>query len=757
MRTERLGWLVACVLVPWSAVAAPSGGDQAPAASASPAVPALTATGSSQQPDAPEQIPAGWTGTFDVGLRGSSVSGDRGRFERYRDLGDGLTLEGVRLHRDRDGWLLDFRAEHVGRRDQRYVADVNRPGRFKGFFMWDQIPMLLSRNTRTLFSGIGTGELTIADEVQQIGQDAATRPLLTDILRQSGVQFLTRTRRHIAQGGFEYEATPELTVRARIRHTDREGTIPFGGSFGHGSLVELPAPTRHRLSDVDAGAEFARNPWLLRAGYTGSWFHNDVTSVVFDNPFRAVDIPTASSRGRLTLAPSSSHISVNGLASVRLPYRSRATAYASIGVLKDAGEPLVPQTINTASTPAPIERGFVEGEAGVSSINLRFVSRPTRETDISVQYRTYDYDNRTPEFHLAQRVAFDNAPANLATPIHTEPFGLTRHTLDADVRYLPTSRVTAGIGFTRVGEDRTHRIFESTTDNQVRLTFDALSQRWFSLRTRYEHARRRGEGIEQGEAFLRSIGEQPGMRHFDIAARNRNRVTVIGSVTPGDLVIANVSLAVGKDDYLQSLFGMRDNTHRVYGAGADLIPNDRASVGISYSFEEYEALSRSRQAGAATGATAGQFDDPARNWAADTSDRTHTVFLHADASRIAERVDLRLSYDFSRGRAYYRYITGAVADRTLPEEVVVPTTLPTPTELPPTLSELQRGTIDAVYALTPRVGIGFAYWYERYRVRDFTLDIDANPDAVRGAALFLGYLYEPYTANTGWVRLVYRW
>jgi hypothetical protein len=42
-------------------------------------------------------------------------------------------------------------------------------------------------------------------------------------------------------------------------------------------------------------------------------------------------------------------------------------------------------------------------------------------------------------------------------------------------------------------------------------------------------------------------------------------------------------------------------------------------------------------------------------------------------------------------------------------------------------------------------------------VRDFTLDIDANPDAVRGQALLLGYLDKPYTTNTGWLRLLYKW
>ena len=66
--------------------------------------------------------------------------------------------------------------------------------------------------------------------------------------------------------------------------------------------------------------------------------------------------------------------------------------------------------------------------------------------------------------------------------------------------------------------------------------------------------------------------------------------------------------------------------------------------------------------------------------------------MNAEIIRIADNVDLRFTYDFSHARAQYDYTAGPVEDRTLPEEVVVPTTLPPPEELPPTLSELQRGT-----------------------------------------------------------------
>lgn len=697
------------------------------------------------------QSPSPVWGSVDFGVRGTSLNGDGARYERYRDLGNGLFLEAFRINREKNGWFLDVALDHVGRRDQRFGGRVVRPGKFKGWAMWDQIPMLMSRTTRTLYRedlDQPQGVLTIDDGIQ--AQAQASPAALPAIFRTVSTEFDSRTRRHIAQAGFEYQASSDVTIRSNVQHTQREGSMPYGGSFGHSSLVEIPAPVQHSLTDFDGGAEFSRDALLLRAGYTGSWFHNDFTAATFDNPFRAIDTTSAPSRGRLSLPPSSAFVSVNGLASVKLPRRSRVTAYVSVGSLNDRGAGILPQTINTANVTAPLERTLVEGEARTSAVNLSFVSRPTRLLDISVRYRTYDYDNRTPVFDLTQRVAYDNAPSTLATPVETEPFGVVRQSLDADLTLTPMTRSAVGIGFTRQTEDRTHRIFESTTDNVIRVTFDSVGNQWFSIRTKYEHAQKRGQGLDT--ALLVSVNEQPGMRHFDVASRDRDRVTLLGSVTPtGDLSL-NASVAAGKDDYLDSLFGLRDNTHRVYSVGIDAVPTALVVLGGSYSYERYNALSRSRQA-----SSAAEFVDAARNWASDGTDRVHSVILNAGVNKIADKVDLAFSYDVNWARATYAYITGAVANRTLPEEVVVDTTLPTPTGLPLVSSNLHRGTADLTYALTSRIGVGLSYWYERYRVSDFTLDAEATPDLARGQTLLLGYLYRPYTANTVWGRLFVRW
>jgi MtrB/PioB family decaheme-associated outer membrane protein len=689
-------------------------------------------------------------GLVDLGVRGTTLDGDGARYERYRDLGDGLFLEAFRFRQTEGDWLVDLAGDHAGRRDQRFAGTLTRPGRFDAWFMWDQIPMLMSRETRTLYDGISSGRLTIADDLQ--AQVETVPSDLVGVFAASGRTFEADSRRHIAEGGFRYLATPEFTIRTNIRFTDRDGVIPYGGSFGHGSLVEMPAPVSHTLTNVDVDGEFARGRLLARAGYTASLFHNEFTTLEFDSPFRVTDVATAPAMGRHSLAPSSTYFGVNGLVSVQLPRRSRAIAYVSVGSLTDAGDPLMPQTSNSANQAAilPLDRATVDGEARTTAFTLTFTSRPTRWADARVRVRSYDYDNRTPEFALTQRVSYDNAPSAVSPAVHTEPFGVVRRDLDAEVRVSPANRASVAVGFARLGEERTHRIFESTTENVVRLGFDSIGHEYFTVRTKYEHGQKRGQGLDLG--LLTAVSEQTGMRHFDVAARDRDRVTILGSVTPSSILSLNASVAAGKDDYLESVFGLRDNTHRVYSVGFDVAPTASFTFGPSYSFERYNALSRSRQANPGP-----QFDDPSRNWATDGTDRVHSFVLAAGLTDLADRVDVLLSYDFNRARATYTYITGPVANRTLPEELVVETTLPPPTQLPPTLSQLNRATADVTYTVNSRVAVGVSYWYEDYDVQDFTLDADANPDLVRGQVLLIGYLYRPYTANTFWGRLVYRW
>ena len=49
------------------------------------------------------------------------------------------------------------------------------------------------------------------------------------------------------------------------------------------------------------------------------------------------------------------------------------------------------------------------------------------------------------------------------------------------------------------------------------------------------------------------------------------------------------------------------------------------------------------------------------------------------------------------------------------------------------------------------------YWYEKYTIDDFALDPQAIPRLDLNQALLIGYSYQPYTAQTFWGRIFYKW
>ena len=63
-------------------------------------------------------------------------------------------------------------------------------------------------------------------------------------------------------------------------------------------------PVDHRTTDVGTYLEYASDRGFARVGYDGSFFRNNVTTLVWDNPSRITDSPTAgSSQGRMALWP----------------------------------------------------------------------------------------------------------------------------------------------------------------------------------------------------------------------------------------------------------------------------------------------------------------------------------------------------------------------------------------------------------------------------------------------------------------------
>jgi MtrB/PioB family decaheme-associated outer membrane protein len=715
---------------------------------------------------------SGRAGQVDFGLRASSIDDDAARFQRFRDLRDGATLDSFRWAREEQTWIFNAEASNLGYRDQRLFAGFNKLGAVKASFEWDQVPTFYSDVTKSLFTYQGNGVFRVNDAIQQ-GIQGGSVSLITPSVLSQARQFDTRSRSDNALFNLVVTPSRDVDVTVKVRSKSRNGSLTGYGNFAPspgGLAFELPTPVDDRTTDINASAEWANQQGRVSVGYVGSWYDNSIRSIQFENPLAFTDFfttnPTTGARtytsslGQMASWPNSTAHSVNGAGSIKLPGKSKASAFVSVGTWKQNDALLAP-TVNSLLAAPALERSTAEAEARIVATNFNFNTRPAKSLWLNAKYRFYDYDNRTPVFDIANFVPGDTS---LGAAHETEPAGFRRHNLDVDASYTPISLVGFRVGYGHESADRTFRIFEKTAENVFRASADLTGTRYVTVRGLFEHSQRTGSGFD--EALLEDVGEQPEMRHFDIADRDRNRGTVIVTVSPVEVFGLNASVAAGNDNYKNSGFGLRDNNHRVYSAGFDYAPTNQVNTNFTYGYEKYDSLQWSRTSNPLSATDQG-FNDPRRDWGIDGGDRVRTVSASLMLTQLVPKTELSFNYDYSRSKATYLY---EVNDQWLDLALLpVPTTgsgtvSRLPVELPAVQNRLSAFRTDARYFLTKNVAVGVVYLYEQYRVNDYALSPDTLnsivPLTLSGGSsntIFMNYVFRPYTANTVWARLTYLW
>ena len=662
------------------------------------------------------------------GGRLSSVDGDPARFQRYMDIRDGILFTDARYAREHpDGnWLFRAQADNVGWRDQRFAADYERTGRFVISGSWDEIPQFYSVDTATPFTTAG-GALVLDDTTQRSIQNAQTN--LSAYIPQAP-RFDLHERRDIGTVNFLATPTPQLDLKGSFTMNRHVGELPWGASFGFSNDVEVALPYDSRTNDFTLGAEWTNTRNMLRVSYNGSWFDNLDDTLVWDSPLRLDDHPSSGpGRGRMALWPSNSAQTVSAAGYTKFAKRTQLTGFISFGSWSN-DEPLQPFTINAAVPQIALPRSTTEGEAQVFSTNLNLVSRPANDWRMSARLRRYDYDNQTPHTDIPQFINYDTS-VKVSSTGGPEPYSHSRTTFDADATWsgLPPLALTAG--YTRNNSGHEFRIFESTGENVLHLTADAVGSQWVSFRAQYEVADRTGSGLN--EALLVQIGEQPALRHYDLANRTRNRFTGQVDVTPNDFWLFSASAGAGNDDYDDSYFGLQESSFRLFSLAADYTHPNGFNAGASYNYERYEGLQQSRNA--SPGQTPPQETDPNRDWTADSAERVNYFSIYARPPRIGPNTEARISYDYSYAEGSYFY------------GIVPGGPLTPPNQLPNVYNKLQQLRADVRHRLSNRLVATVSYLYEPFRVYDFAFDQSVVNSIVQPSSLVLGYIYRPYTAH----------
>jgi MtrB/PioB family decaheme-associated outer membrane protein len=699
-------------------------------------------------------------GNLDFGFRTADITGDSARFQRYQDVRDKGAGLNVNFNREGAGWFTKLDGKKIGYDDQEMSA-LFGSGKIKASVDWNQTPLYYGAENlmKTPYRS------SIANGVATLSLDSATRVAIENgtaigipvnvgqlgssayLAELSGIDL--RSHRNDVKVGFSYAASRDVDVKFGVNTFQRTGTQPWGASFAFNDAVELPLPLDNRTTDLNAGVEWSNQKGMLRFAYDGSYFTNNIETLVWSNPFHATDSTASNAysngaaagaaNGRMALSPSnhSNTVSAGGL--LKLPAHSSVNAAFSIGSLRQ-NEALIPAGNNSVIENPVLPRSTADADVRVTTTNINFSSRPNRYFGVTAKYRYYNYDNRTPVFYTATNVRFDGVLED--APFESEYSSLKRQNFDLNASFTPSAYGTFRVGYGREAADQTYRMIPSYSQNTYRLSYDTVGNQYVMLRATYEKSNRSGAVDEE---ILIEAGQQPAMAQFDVANRNRDRGTFVVDVTPVDQVAFSVTAFKGRDKYPDQEFGLLNNNNSGVMFGVDLMPREQVTLSFNYGYEKYSGLQASRNANPAPDPS---WTDPARNWNLDNSEKVNSFGVYLDLIKVIAKTDLRFGYGYDKSDQAFAYSGPRIETLTL-----AGTFLP----LPDVWNREQRATADVRYFVSPRVALGATYLFDKFDVVDF-----ATPNTSSGGVaytplggLILGYGDRPFKANVGSFRVIY--
>jgi MtrB/PioB family decaheme-associated outer membrane protein len=732
-------------------------------------------------PTKPEPPAVPSSGELDFGYRGGDISGDEARFERYRDLREGVTSF-FQLKRYVEKYRFEAAASNVGYRDQRIGAEYT-DGKLTVGGLFDSIPLNYLYDAPLIWTNEGGGRFSLpialrravegptnaAGDGTAVGVPCApglgpttcnastaalaiaNRSIYNSIISPGDIA----VKREIFGVKVGYAPTEALGLSGDFSSTGRTGSMPWNASFAFNNVAQLPAPIAQRNNELKLGTEWVNRRGMIRVDYWGSYFSNDIQVLTWDNPIRATDYNT----GQAVPFDASAYSNGNGAAfgQEALWPGNTLNSFGLTGMLKTIpkttvngnvqltymrqNEALLPWSVNSTIT-SPATLALYPGlralprtsaEAAVNGLNalVNVSSRPTRYLTLQARYRYNQHDNNTPSFDGRTYVTFDGAVRTYSddplTP-HVEGlseyFHITRKNLDANATFRLADYGSLRVGYANELFDREGRGFSEVSDNQLRLAYDAQLFEKLSVRASLDTSRRRGDGYilsgidyETGPA-----GTQPGLRYYDEADRDRTRGALVLTANPIDTLGVFVQVATIRDTFLGD--GSIPAGREQFG----LLSQDSDAIvgGIDFTPNEMvhfgasvgrDEFSALQKSRNANPPPDPSWTDPARNWTLDNNEVVKTYLAYLDLLGLAN-AKADIRFSYEFNDSDNAFTYGGPR---IPVLQAAGGFVP----LPNVVNEWNRFTADVKYYFTPKVGVGLGYWFDKLEISDWNT-VDTN-------------------------------
>ncbi len=684
------------------------------------------------------------SGSAEMGGMPSHRSPNTTKLEEYRDLPESFVVPQLELFIDskRQDFFLEFDSVKTGRDDQGYRMHTGRYGLLDVEFVWDQIPHLFNVDgARTPFKMNG-GNYTLPSKPA-----GTTGANVRDWVNANAQPVDLSLYNGIARFSVRYTPTPGWSFTGSYGSQNTAGKRAFGvyigGSPGSYNISELAEPIDYQTHNIELGGQYAGSGWSIGLKYNGSLFHNNVSTLTWDNPLNlsgvgaaCVDsanynqtLGTGPCRGRVDLYPSNQAHTFTLSGTASLPLKTNFMGTASYG-WRLQNDPFLPFTVNSAVIQPSISRSSLDGDVRPTMINATLVNNFFRDVGLKASYRYYDFDNRSKRVLLPNGFPVNDQGTTNNTELLSFPYSYAKQNLSFEASYDVARWLTAKLAY---GWERMHREIArellNSNEHSFGPTLDVKPIDWALFRFSYRRGIRDAHDYDAGHNAVVEIGETPDeirlnrlaeLRKFDEAARQRDRLGLFSQVSPADNVTLHFAFDLTNDRYPRSVIGVQKDIDFTPSMGVIYAPVEWLSLFSDYSWERFDwrlqAIARNTGPGGCPDLEDRTAENcPAATWRSRGNDEIHTIKFGADIQAIKNLLNLNFQYGFSFGSSAVHSSGNTAASG---DTGLVPAS-----NYPTIVNRWHEFVARLEYLLHKNVALKLGYYFNSYSSKDAGVDI----------------------------------
>lgn len=642
-------------------------------------------------------VPEGWFGELDFGLIYlDDWSPKFGDYRGFDDDGVFIGLGGDAAYRSEGGYYVDMMARDLGLDSRALDVRGGKQGGYEVELSYSEIPRYMGYGTVTPYSGVGGDTLTLPDgwSLPQAGP-ADFAPLALDLERKTlGL-------------GLNFGLGRAWDFDVEYERQDKDGVKAFsGGAFIINAGI-FPAPVDYTTDRFTAGMEFSSRRAQVRLEFTGSDFDNGYNSVTWDSPLA---LGYGDEVAQSALEPDNKYHLVSLIGAFSITQYLRVTAKVSTGKMEQ-NDPFLAYSIAPDYADRALPRDSLDGELETNMYNAfgRVYWRVTDSFNISASWKTNERDNKTP-VDIYTPVLLEIFPRGLQS---NRPYGYDRDQARIDFRFRALSSLRVNAGVKRDTIERTYQAVEETEEDTIWGDVEFAPWALVQARVRFEGSNRTPSDYIPVDYYERAAN--PLMRKFNLAERDRQRLTAEVDLMPTDALGITFSYYTTDDEYGASVLGLQDSEESSFNIDANYALSEETAVYAFFADETIDA----RMAGAESLTAA--------PWTATTEDAFRTWGVGI-SGRFTDRLTYGVDYFSSDSDGRIRTDSGA-GERPFP---VLRT-------------ELRYARVYVDFHVSERWSLGLDAYNEKYDSADWYVD-GFGPTDITGL-LNLGETSPDYSVN----------